>query len=180
MLKTYQECMKLYGTDYQLDKQLEDGKLFKIEKGIYSDKANVSEIEIITLKYPKAVFTLDSAFYFYSLTDVVPDKYVVVTERNSAKIRDKRVVQIFCPQVLLGIGKTTISYANSDINIYNRERLLIELVRYKRRFPFDYYKEIIASYREQIMNLDIELIQDYAEKFPKSSIIMNRIQMEVF
>lgn len=180
MLLTYQDCMKIYGTDYQLDKQLKDGNLFKIEKGVYSNVTNVSGIDVITLKYPKGIFTLDSAFYFYSYTDVVPDKYVIATDRNSAKIKDERVVQIFCSKSFLEIGKTTMNYANSNINIYNKERLLIELIRYKNRFPFDYYKEIVTSYRKQIMNLDIELIQDYVEKLPKSSKIMEMIQMEIF
>lgn len=180
MLLSYQECINIYRTDYQLDKQLESGKLFKIEKGVYSDQKNVSEIDIITLKYPKAIFTLDSAFYFYSLTDVIPDKYMMATDRDSTKIKDKRVKQIFCQKSSLEIGKTHMNYANSVINVYNKERLLIELVRYKDKFPFDYYKEIILSYRNQITDMDIELIQNYAEEFPRSRKIMDIIQMEVF
>lgn len=180
MLLSYEECMKIYESNYQLTKQLMCGKLFKIEKGIYSDKANVSEIEIIAFKYPEAIFTLDSAFYFYSLTDVVPDKYIMATDRNAAKIRDERISQIFCPQAYLKTGKVSMNYSNSQIHIYNRERLLIELIRYRRKIPFDYYKEVILSYRDQAMELDIELIQDYAEQFPQSSKIMDMIQMEVF
>ena len=180
MLLSYQECINIYRTDYQLDKQLESGQLFKIEKGVYSDQKNVSEIDIITLKYPKAIFTLDSAFYFYSLTDVIPDKYMMATDRDAAKIKDKRVKQIFCTKSSLEIGKTHMNYANSVINVYNKERLLIELVRYKDKFPFDYYKEIILSYRNRIADMDIELIQNYAEEFPRSRKIMDIIQMEVF
>lgn len=180
MLLSYQECMNIYRTNYLLDKQLECGKLFKIEKGIYSDQKNVSEIDIITLKYPKAIFTLNSAFYFYSFTDVIPDKYTLATDRDSAKIKDQRVKQIFCPKSSLEIGKISMDYASSEINIYNKERLLIELVRYKDKFPFDYYKEIILEYRNRIMDMDIELIQDYAEEFPRSRKIMDIIQAEVF
>ena len=180
MLLSYQECINIYRTDYQLDKQLESGQLFKIEKGVYSDQKNVSEIDIITLKYPKAIFTLDSAFYFYYLTDVIPDKYMMATDRDAAKIKDKRVKQIFCTKSSLEIGKTHMNYANSVINVYNKERLLIELVRYKDKFPFDYYKEIILSYRNRITDMDIELIQNYAEEFPRSRKIMDIIQMEVF
>ena len=122
MLLSYQECMNIYRTDYQLDKQLESGKLYKIEKGIYSDQKNVSEIDIISLKYPRAVFTLNSAFYFHSFTDVIPDKYMPATDRDSAKIKDQRITQIFCPKSSLEIGKVSMNYANSEINIYNKER----------------------------------------------------------
>ncbi|MBD5541336.1 MAG: hypothetical protein HDR00_09145 [Lachnospiraceae bacterium] len=180
MLMSYLECIKKFGTDYQLDKQLECGNLFKIEKGIYSDKKSVREIDIITLKYPNAVFTLNSAFYFYSFTDVIPDKYILATDRNSAKIRDERVKQVFYPKDSLETGKVSMDYEGSIIHTYDKERLLIELVRYKDKFPFDYYKEIILSYRKCIMDMDLELLQDYAEKFPKSGRIMDMIQAEVF
>ena len=34
----------------------------KLKKGVYSDKQYPSELSVITLKYPKAVFTMESAF----------------------------------------------------------------------------------------------------------------------
>ena len=46
----------------------------------------------------KAVFSLDSAFYYHGLTDVIPDKYYLTTEKSAAKIKDPRVVQIFRKQ----------------------------------------------------------------------------------
>ena len=47
MLLTYQECMDKYGSDYQLKKEIGNGNLFMKEKGIYSTKRNVSEIDVI-------------------------------------------------------------------------------------------------------------------------------------
>jgi hypothetical protein len=66
------------------------------------------------------------------------------------------------------------------IRIYDKERMLIELLRFKKKFPFDYYKEIISNYRKLIYDLDIERIQDYAEIFPRSRIISDALEMEVF
>ena len=64
--------------------------------------------------------------------------------------------------------------------IYDKERMLIELLRFKNKFPFDYYKEIIGNYRNIIYNLDIERIQDYATSFPRSKMINDALEMEVF
>ena len=66
------------------------------------------------------------------------------------------------------------------MNIYSKERLLIELIRYKNKLPFDYYKEIIDSYRKIIHELNLEKIEEYAYTLPKSQMVMNTIQMEVF
>ena len=70
MLLTYQECLNKYGSDYQIKKEIGSGALFMKEKGIYSTKRNTSEIDVIMRKYPKAVYTGKSAFYYHSLTDV--------------------------------------------------------------------------------------------------------------
>ena len=65
------------------------------------------------------------------------------------------------------------------INIYDRERLLIELIRKKKQIPFDYYKEVLLNYRKILPQLDIQAIQDYAMEAPKSNKIMETLQMEV-
>ena len=50
--------------------------------------------------------------------------------------------------------------------------MLIELVRYKSKLPFDYYKEIILNYRKLLPRLDIQKIQDYALMAPKSNKVL--------
>lgn len=37
MLFSYKECLDKYGSDYQIKKELAENRLFKIEKGVYSD-----------------------------------------------------------------------------------------------------------------------------------------------
>ncbi|MCD7809951.1 MAG: hypothetical protein LUH02_11465, partial [Erysipelotrichaceae bacterium] len=63
---------------------------------------------------------------------------------------------------------------------YNKERLLIEVIRYKNKLPYDYYKEIIHSYRNIINDLDIQQIEDYATLLPKSSMVIETLRTEVF
>ena len=64
--------------------------------------------------------------------------------------------------------------------IYDKERMLIELLSRKNSLPRDYYKEILGNYRAQIHELDIERIQDYAESFPKHKMISEALSVEVF
>ena len=67
-----------------------------------------------------------------------------------------------------------------SIPIYSKERMLIELIRYKTKLPFDYYKEIILNYRKELPKLNIQEIQDLAMEAPKSNKIMGILQTEVF
>ena len=66
-----------------------------------------------------------------------------------------------------------------QVRIYDKERMLIELLRKKNSMPYDLYKEIIMNYREIIGNLQILRIQEYASIFPKSKLISKALDEEV-
>lgn len=80
----------------------------------------------------------------------------------------------------LGLGTEQKEYNGSTIRIFNRERMLVELIRHKKKLPFDYYKEIIANYRKLLYKLDIQAVEEYAEKLPKTKLVMETLRMEVF
>ena len=180
MLKTRIECIREYGSDYHVNQRVITGKLFHVDKGIYSESEHVPELAILSYKYPKAVITLDTAFYLYGLTDEVPDQYVMATKREAAPITDNRVRQIFMPGDIIGLGRTTINYKGYDIMIFDRERMIIELARYKSKLSFNYYKEILGNYRRILPQLNLEKIRDYAEAVPKSNKVIRIIREEVF
>ncbi len=149
------------------------------EKGIYSTKRNTSEIDIIMHKYPKAVCTGKSAFYYHSLTDEIPDYYYLATRRTDTRIRDSRVRQSFLKDDIFEAGITELELDNSAIHIYTPERMLIELMRFKAKIPMDYYKEIIRNYRMLTDEMDFGLVEDYAAMFRNGSKLMDMIQLEV-
>ena len=145
MLLSYNECIDKYGSDYLLKKEIANGNIFMKEKGVYSTKRNVSDIEVIMNKYPKAVFTDRSAFYYHSLTDVIPDHFYLATRREDSRIRDSRVKQSFLKDEIFEPGIESLQYNNMSIRIYSKERMLVELMRFRTKMPFDYYKEIIQT-----------------------------------
>ena len=72
-----------------------------------------------------------------------------------------------------------MSYHNTEICIYSLERMLIELVRFRNRMSFDYYKEIIRGYRRFAEKMDIAKVEEYAGKFKHSNKLMQLIELEV-
>lgn len=179
MILSYDEAVKKYGTDYKLKKAVESGDCFKIENGIYSNKRYESELEVILKKYPKAILSGEYAYYIHGLTDVIPEKYSLATSSKAAKITDKRVIQIYVRQDLLPLGVEEIEKNGVSIRVYDKERMLIELLRNKNSMPYDLYKEILLNYREIINDLEIWRIQEYAESFPKSKMISKALDEEV-
>lgn len=179
MLYSYAQCIELFGTDRKIKQAIDNEQIYKIEKGIYSNTKYVSELAIISMKYPNAIFTLNSAFYYHGLTDTIPDLYFLATSKETTKIRDKRVKQKFENSKALNLGAIKMNYNNVEIKIYNRERMLVELIRNKSNLAFDYYKEILLNYRKIIYELDIQAIQEYAYALPKTNMILETLQLEV-
>ena len=149
------------------------------EKGIYSTKRNAPEIDVIMLKYPKTVCTGKSAFYYHSLTDAIPEHYYLASRRTDTRIKDPRIIQSYLKEEIFDAGIIEIQFNNSNIRTYDKERMLIELMRFKAKMPMDYYKEIINNYRKISFKLDFGIVEDYAYMFKNGSKLMNMIQMEV-
>ena len=178
-MRSRAECLTEYGSDYMIQQKVDAGELFRVGKAVYSEEKDVPELAVLAFQYPHAVVTMNSAFYMHGLTDVIPDRYDLATERNTAKIREKRARQYFYPSGFFDQGIEITDYRGFPIRIYDKERMLIELLRYKSKLPFDYYKEILLNYRRSMPQLDMQAIQDYANNAPKSGMIMETLQMEV-
>ena len=94
------------------------------------------ELEIIMKKYPNAILTLNSAFYYYGLTDTIPDHYYVATPKSNRKIEDVRVKQIYENSNALEMGKTTIEYDDegASLLINSNQQMLSEKLRSLLKF----------------------------------------------
>ena len=180
MLYFHKELKEKLKSDYQIQKAVSNKEYFKIENGLYSDMEFVNPLEIICKKYPEAVFTSASAYYYYDLTDVIPDYFYLATKRSDTRINDKNIKQIFMPNDLFEFGKTQIEIENIIISIYDEERMLVELIRKKNIIPFDYYKEIISNYRKKTDKLDIYKIQEYISYYKNELSLYDTLMREVF
>ncbi len=155
MIISYKEAMRKYGNDYNLIKAVNNGKIYKQEEGIYSTERFEPEIGIVMKKYPKAVITGEYAFYIYGMTNVIPEKYDLATSSKAAPITDKRVRQCYVNDKVFSLGIIEKEVDGVKVRIYDKERMLIELLRKKNSMPYDLYKEIIMNYREIIGLLEI-------------------------
>lgn len=180
MLYTRKEISKKYNSTYRLNNALKAKNIFKVQTGIYSDEEYVNPLAVIVKKYPNAIFTMDSAFYYWNLTDVIPDKFHLATKRISIRYKDEDIKQYFTNGNLFEFGKTTLNVEDVEINIYDKERMLIELVRKKNVLSLDYYKEIISNYRKIASTLDSFKISEYISYYQNEETLYNRLQSEVF
>ena len=180
MVYTYKETRQKYKDDYNIRKALKNGQLYRVEKGIYSDNKYANPLIIYSKKYPNAVITMDSAFYYYNLTDVIPNKVYLDTPNNVRAIKNEKIIQSFSNEKILNVGKTIVNIEKQEVFMYDKERMLIELIRKRKKLSFDYYKELIVNYREIIDDLDMYKIENYLSFFKNDTNLFDVIQREVF
>lgn len=180
MIYSYKEVLQKYGSRYNIEKALKNKEIYRLDKNIYSEKSFINPLILSSKKYPYAVITMDSAFYYYNLTDVIPNKIYLATPRNARIIKNQEIEQIFMDKSILDVGKSTVKVNNEDVYMYDKERLLIELIRKRKQIPFDYYKEIIANYREIVDDLDMYKIEQYLSLFKNDLNLSEALQREVF
>lgn len=178
MLFYYKELLEKGLSRYQIEKKIEEGELFKISKGIYSDEKYPSDLSVIMKKYPNAILTLNSAFFYCDLTDKIPEYYYLATEKKSHIINEASVKQIFTTKKYIDIGLTQMKIEDAEVRIYDKERLLIELIRYKTKLPYELYKEVINNYRKIKEQINFIKVYRYAKLF-NNSYIIKTIETEV-
>ena len=179
MLYTWKEINKIYGYPLKIREALSNGHIYKVGRGFYSDKPYVNPFVLVAAKYPYAIITMNTAFFVYGLTDVVPEKTFLATKRNATRISDNNVAQVFLSENIFDQGKSMLDYEGVPITIYNRERLLVETLRNAKLMPFDYYKEIITGYRRISADLDYRKVEDYISLFKRSENLLNVLRLEV-
>ena len=76
------------------------------------------------------------------------------------------------------LNKAKMKIEDTDVNIYDKERMLIELIRYKSKLPYELYKEVLNNYRKIKDKLNFIKLYKYAQSF-NNSYIMKTIETEV-
>ena len=104
----------------------------------------------------------------------------MATDSHARKIESENIVQLFVDGKILNEGKVTENIEDEYVNIYDKERLLVELIRKRNQISFDYYKELISSYRESSDKLDMYKIEKYLALYKNEVNLSNALLREVF
>lgn len=179
MIYLYRDLVKENYSDYRIKKEVKEGRLFVVDKGIYSTTKDHNYLEVICKKHPNAILTLESAAYCYGLIKEMPKTYYVATKQKDRKIQNEKIKQTFMSDYLYDVGSNKVKYLGFNINIYDLERLLIEITRNKKNISFELYKEIIKSYKKIVRLLNKNKLETYLSFFQDEK-IKQRIEKEVY
>ena len=178
MIYTTKELLEAGETEYSIRKKINNSSLHLIERGYYStNKGRSFSDEVFACKkYPHSVLTGLTAFFVYGLTDYIPENVFLATEQHSFPIRRKGIKQSYQASSFFSVGVYSKQLDEGAVTIYDLERLLIELIRLKEKYPREIYYEVVNSFRKIKETIDFYKVNQYLKSFTNGDTLLQKIK----
>jgi len=130
------------------------------------------------LKYPKTIFSRFTALYFYNLTEIYPSTFdITVNENYHTEDLNVNHNVVKCKKDNLNLGLTQIiTSLGNKINIYDRERCICDIIRFKNRLDLEQVKKSVKMYVKD-NNKDLNKLSEYSKKLNIYNEVMEFIGM---
>ena len=139
------------GIEREYLSQLEkEGKIEKVERGVYIDVNNVDDRMFnAQYRFKKGIFSYGTALYLHNLTDRTPLKYTMTFPRKynvtNAKIYGINTYSIVEDKYQIG-KEEILSNLGNIVYVYSMERTLCDIVRKNSRLEKEIVKNAFKKY----------------------------------
>ncbi len=151
-----------------LKRLIVEGYVEKIKFGYYQwqDERAFSEASIIARLFPDAVLCMESALQYYGYTDRTPAAWCLAVDKHSTKSRfniDYPMVKPhYIPKEQLTLGLETVTIEDTELKIFNRERIICDCLRQENKMDAEIFNKAIQSYiKDQKKN--VPRLMEYAK-----------------
>ncbi len=149
-LITTKEVVQLGIPRQYLNIFIEKNILERIERGIYiTPETFEDEMYILQKKFPKIVFSHETALYLHNLTDRDPINYTVTLPQGyNLKNLEKYNVKIHWTKKEnydLGQTKTKTNFGR-EIKVYDKERTICDIIKNRNNMDKDVFKSSLKAY----------------------------------
>ncbi len=168
------------GIDYRrIQAFVDDGVIERVKSGYYAmNYRKKREEDIIAVMFSDCVLSMESALYCYHYLKNKPYKWALAVDKNTSKSRFKLEYPLVKPYYtepeVLQMGVQKIEFGSSDMNIYKKERLICDVLKYEDRMDRGDLQQAIRAF---IMdkNKDIASLLSYAKDRKVLSKVRNQI-----
>ncbi|MCF6271006.1 MAG: type IV toxin-antitoxin system AbiEi family antitoxin domain-containing protein [Melioribacteraceae bacterium] len=166
---------------------LQKGEIEKIKKGFYRisnfsyfEDVNISLITICRAE-PKAIISLISALDYYEMTDFNPSEiyYSIPHSQKKKDFYTPPVNVFYFRERFYNIGINKIYTEYGDIKIYNKEKTVCDMFRYRNTLGEDLAMQALKNYLNQ-KNKSIATLMEYAELCQVKTVIMPLLKGMIF
>ncbi len=157
------------GIDYRriLD-FVENKDVIRIKNGYYTyGIERFSEEALVSKLFPDGLLCMESALYAYGYISRKPVGFHIAIDKNTSKSRFKleypKVIPYYTEPEVLTIGATSIEYEGNVFQIYDKDRLICDCLKYESKMNREDFKEAIQSYIKD-EDKDISALMEYARE----------------
>ena len=170
------------GIDYRriLD-FVQSGDLVRIKNGYYTDRIDrFTEEELVARLFGDARLCMESALYAYGYISQKPYGWHLAVDKNTSKSRFKMDYPKIIPVLFLTLGfgiigflddypepealelgSTEIMISGQQFQIYDRDRVICDCLKYESKLEREVFKEALQSYIRDSQK-DISALMAYA------------------
>lgn len=149
-------------------KYIKTAKLEQAAHGIYvSEDAWVDAMYLIHLRCSQAVFSHETALFFYDLTDREPAPYSVTVKRgySPSRLKADGIMAYTIRSELYEIGVTTAQTPFGHIvPVYDMERTICDLLRSRSNIEIQTFQNAMKQYVRR-KDKDLRRLMRYAKMF---------------
>lgn len=156
------------GIDYRRILQfMEEGYLKRVKSGYYTSKYyEGSEEQMIAHMFPDGVLTMESALYYYKYLSQRPFAWHIAISKNVSKSRFNmdypNLQPYYSEPKVLTMGVTTIEMSGETIQIYTKDRLVCECLKYQEKMSRNDFKKAVLTYINDD-DKDVAALMEYAK-----------------
>ncbi|GGH61517.1 transcriptional regulator [Paenibacillus silvae] len=159
------------------------GEIERIKQGLYRQSGLIQEMPDemveVTKLIPKGVICLLSALSYYELTTYNPWEYQIAIHRSSKKPKlpdypPIKIIYLADAQYNIGIDEVDIN--GSVVRIYDREKTICDMVRYREKLGMDLMKEGLRNYLKS-SNKNITKLVSYADKLRIQTVLQKYLEV---
>jgi len=167
---------------YHLTQLEKEGRIERIKRGMYKDTSNVTEHEFIEVSklVPNGVLCLETAIDYHNLSTNIPFEYKV-----AIPLKSKVVIPDYPPIKLLYFTKSNyelgiikIRIAGFDVKIYDIEKTVCDVTRYRKKLGIDLFSEVLKEYLKR-KDKNLSKLLNYAKQTKTFKILNEFIEVMI-
>lgn len=166
---------------YKLLDSVRVGNTVRVKRGVYATTEQLADSMIdLEAIVPGGILCLFSAWNVHGLTTSLPQAYHVAVKRGR-KISLPAFPKVELHHItdtMIGIGVEEMDISGYRVQIYNKERCVCDVVKYRNKVGIDVFAEVLNTYLSR-QDRNLSLLFDYADKLRVRRILEQYIALRL-